>query len=70
MDGLACVLSAPGPFSTLEKYLHLGREMADELGCATPLPTASPYFERALCQRHGRRRYAAVIKLIEADSKP
>lgn len=62
---------APGPFSTLEKYLHLGREMADELGCATPLfSTASPYFERALASGMGDEDIAAVIKLIEADSKP
>jgi 3-hydroxyisobutyrate dehydrogenase len=62
---------APGPFSTLEKYLHLGRAMADELGCATPLfSTASPYFERALASGMGDEDIAAVIKLIEADSKP
>src|SRR5690606_21256852 len=32
---------APGPFTTLEKYLELGRSMADELGCATPLFSAA-----------------------------
>lgn len=62
---------APGPFTTLEKYLHLGRAMADELGCATPLfSAASPYFERALAGGMGEEDIAAVIKLIEADSKP
>ncbi|CAM5533353.1 NAD(P)-dependent oxidoreductase [Eoetvoesiella caeni] len=61
---------APGPFNTLEKYLHLGRAMADELGCATPLfSAASPYFERALADGMGDEDIAAVIKLIEADSK-
>ncbi|TAL78982.1 MAG: NAD(P)-dependent oxidoreductase [Burkholderiaceae bacterium] len=61
---------APGPFNTLEKYLHLGRAMADELGCATPLfSAASPYFERALASGMGEEDIAAVIKLIEADSK-
>lgn len=64
-------LPAPGPFHTLEKYLHLGQAMADELGCATPLfSTASPYFERALASGMGDEDIAAVIKLIEADSKP
>lgn len=61
---------APGPFTTLEKYLKLGREMADELGCATPLfSAASPYFQRALDSGMGDEDIAAVIKLIEADSQ-
>lgn len=62
---------APGPFNTLEKYLKLGRAMADELGCATPLFSVStPYFERALADGMGSEDIAAVIKLIEADSRP
>ncbi|MDX3895230.1 NAD(P)-dependent oxidoreductase [Pusillimonas sp.] len=61
---------APGPFETLEKYLELGRAMADELGCATPLfSAAEPYFQRALQAGMRHEDIAAVIKLIEADSK-
>jgi len=60
-----------GPFTTLEKYLALGRAMADELGCATPLfSAAEPYFHKALNSEMRDEDIAAVIKLIEADSKP
>ncbi|TFL14987.1 NAD(P)-dependent oxidoreductase [Pusillimonas caeni] len=62
---------APGPFTTLEKYLELGRSMADELGCATPLfSAAEPYYQRALGGGLRDEDIAALIKLIEADSRP
>lgn len=62
---------APGPFTTLEKYLELGRSMADELGCATPLfSAAEPYYQRALGSDMKNEDIAALIKLIEADSTP
>ena len=36
---------APGPFTTLAKYLDLGEQMAQDLGCPAPLfSTAVPYF--------------------------
>lgn len=60
---------ALGPFDTLEKYLELGRQMADELGCATPLfSAAEPYFHRALHSEIRQEDIAAVIKLVEEDS--
>lgn len=61
---------APGPFATLEKYLELGRELAGETGAASPLFSAAlPYFQRALDEGMGDEDIAAVIKLIEADSR-
>ena len=61
---------APGPFTTLAKYLDLGEEMAQRLGCASPLfDAAAPYFRRALSQGMGEQDISAVIALIEADSK-
>lgn len=61
---------APGPFRTLEKYLELGREMADELGCATPLfSAAEPYYQQALSDGLRDEDIAAVIKLLEAQSQ-
>jgi len=60
---------APGPFKTLEKYLHMGGELARELGCATPLfSTAAPYFLRGIEGGMGELDIAAVIELIETDS--
>jgi 3-hydroxyisobutyrate dehydrogenase-like beta-hydroxyacid dehydrogenase len=62
---------APGPFSTLEKYLHMGQDFAREIGCVTPLFTAAvPYFQRALEGGMGDEDISAVVKLLEADSKP
>lgn len=62
---------APGPFTTLEKYLELGRSMADELGCATPLfSAAEPYYKRALESDMRHEDIAALLKLIEADCEP
>src|SRR5690606_38432256 len=62
---------APGPFTTLEKYLELGRAMADELGCATPLFSATePYYKRALETDMRHEDIAALLKLIESDSGP
>ena len=61
---------APGPFTTLAKYLDLGEQMAQSLGCASPLfDAAAPYFRRALNQGMGEQDISAVIALIEADSK-
>lgn len=61
---------APGPFDTLAKYLDLGEQMAQGLGCASPLfDAAAPYFRRALSQGMGTQDISAVIALIEADSK-
>jgi len=62
---------APGPFVTLEKYLHMAGQLASDLGCATPLfSTAQPYFLRALEQGLGDQDIAAVLQLVEADSHP
>ena len=62
---------APGPFNTLAKYLDLGEQMAQGLGCASPLfEAAAPYFRRALSQGMGEQDISAVLALIEADSKP
>ena len=62
---------APGPFNTLTKYLELASSMAEELGCATPLfSTAAPYYLRAIADGLGDEDISAVIKLIEADTKP
>jgi len=62
---------APGPFSTLEKYLDLAGAMARELGCATPLfEAAAPYFYRGLHSEMAGEDISAVIKLIESDSTP
>ncbi|MDB5795416.1 MAG: NAD(P)-dependent oxidoreductase [Noviherbaspirillum sp.] len=61
---------APGPFSTLEKYLRLGGAMSAELGCASPLfSAAAPYFFRALESGMGAEDISAVLKLLEADSE-
>jgi 3-hydroxyisobutyrate dehydrogenase len=60
---------APGPFNTLHKYLSMGAQMAQDLGCATPLFSAAvPYFIRALEGGMGDEDIAAVIKLLEAES--
>lgn len=60
---------APGPFKTLEKYLDMGASLADQLGCATPLFSASlPYFRRALEGGMEDLDISAVIQLVEADS--
>ena len=62
---------APGSFNTLHKYLRLGAGMAQELGCATPLfSAAAPYFLRALEGGMGEEDISAVIKLLEAESRP
>ncbi|NWE77771.1 NAD(P)-dependent oxidoreductase [Pseudomonas yamanorum] len=62
---------APGPFCTLEKYIHMSADLAENLGCATPLFTAArPYFERAIQEGRGLQDIAAVLELIDADSKP
>ena len=60
---------APGPFKTLQKYLDMGAELADDLGCSTPLfSVASTYFFRGLDAGMGEEDISAVIKLIEAES--
>ena len=61
---------APGPFVTLEKYLNLGRELADELGTASPLfSVAAPYFYRGINSDMREEDISAVIKLLEAESQ-
>lgn len=62
-------LPAPGSFNTLQKYLTMGNELAEQLGCANPLfSTAVPYFQRAINDGMGDEDIAAVIKLLDADS--
>lgn len=66
-----CFSPAPGPFATLEKYLELGQELVEETGAASPLFSAAlPYFHRALTEGIGSEDIAAVIKLVEANSRP
>ncbi|WP_244808552.1 MULTISPECIES: NAD(P)-dependent oxidoreductase [Caballeronia] len=61
---------APGPFTALEKYLHLASEMADETGSAMPLfSAAAPYFRRAVDQGIGEKDISAVITLLEQESR-
>ncbi len=60
---------APGPFTTLEKYLELCQDLVQEVGATTPLfACASQYFHRAIQEGIGEEDIAAVIKLIEADA--
>lgn len=60
---------APGPFTTLAKYLDLGEQMARDLGCAAPLFTAAlPYFREAMAQGLAHEDISAVIKLLEAQA--
>lgn len=62
-------IPAPGPFCTLEKYIHMSGDLAKKLGCATPLfSAAQPYFVRALKEGRGEQDIAAVLELIDADS--
>jgi 3-hydroxyisobutyrate dehydrogenase-like beta-hydroxyacid dehydrogenase len=61
---------APGPFTALEKYLHLASEMAGETGSAMPLlSAAAPYFRRAVDQGIGDKDISAVVTLLEQESK-
>jgi 3-hydroxyisobutyrate dehydrogenase len=61
---------APGPFTALEKYLHLASEMAGETGSAMPLfSAAAPYFRRAVDQGIGQKDISAVITLLEQESR-
>jgi 3-hydroxyisobutyrate dehydrogenase-like beta-hydroxyacid dehydrogenase len=60
---------APGPFSSMRKYLELGAELAYGLDCSTPLfSAASAYFFRGLEAGMDDEDISAVIKLIEAES--
>lgn len=60
---------AMGPFKTLQKYLNMGAELANNLGCSTPLfSVASTYFIRGLDAGMGEEDISAVIKLLEAES--
>jgi len=62
---------APGPFTTLAKYLDLGEEMTRDLHSAAPLfSVAAPYFRRAMHEGLAHEDISAVIKLLESDSKP
>lgn len=61
---------APGPFLTLDKYVQMAGDAAQELGCATPLfSAASAYFNRAIELGMQDEDISAVIKLIESDSR-
>ena len=61
---------APGPFTALEKYLHLASERTDETGSAMPLfSAAAPYFRRAVDQGIGEKDISAVITLLEQESR-
>ncbi len=61
---------APGPFTTLAKYLDLGEQMAQDLGCAAPLFSAAvPFFRQAMAEGMGQEDISAVIKLLEAQAK-
>lgn len=62
---------APGTIGTLEKYLLMGQQLVDEAGAASPLfSTAAPYFLRALENGMAEEDIAAVVKLLEAESRP
>lgn len=61
---------APGPFTTLAKYLDLGEQMARDLGCPAPLfSTAVPYFRQAMAEGMAHEDISAVIKLLEAKAR-
>lgn len=61
---------APGPFSTLEKYLDLASELVADTGSAAPLlNTSIPYYRRAMKEGLTALDIAAVITLLEHDSK-
>jgi 3-hydroxyisobutyrate dehydrogenase len=61
---------APGPFTTLAKYLDLGEQMARDLGCPAPLfSTAVPYFRQAMTEGMAHEDISAVIKLLEAKAR-
>ncbi|WP_028221286.1 NAD(P)-dependent oxidoreductase [Paraburkholderia oxyphila] len=60
---------APGPFTTLDKYLQLASELATVSGSAMPLfSIAASYFRRAMQQGIGEQDIAAVITLLEEES--
>ncbi|WP_439672391.1 Beta-hydroxyacid dehydrogenase, 3-hydroxyisobutyrate dehydrogenase [Cupriavidus necator] len=60
---------APGPFSTLEKYLDLATELVADTGSASPLLSASiPYYRRAIAQGLTDLDISAVITLIEKEN--
>lgn len=62
---------APGPFTTLEKYLDMGQNLVKELGVSSPLfSTATPYFTRAIASGMGDQDISAVIQILEAESQP
>lgn len=60
-------LPAPGPITTLEKYLHLAREMAEAAGCATPmLDLATEHYLAAIEAGRGHEDLAVMFDWIEA----
>lgn len=60
---------APGPFTTLQKYLEMADEMAKSSGSSMPLfSVAAPYFLRAIKEGIGNEDISAVIKLLESES--
>lgn len=63
-------MPAPGPFTTLEKYLEMGQDLVEKLGVSAPLfSTAVTYFTRALDAGMGDQDISAVIQLLEAESQ-
>lgn len=60
-------LPAPGPITTLEKYLHLAREMAADADCATPLlDVATEHYLAAMAAGRGHEDIAVVFEHLEA----
>jgi 3-hydroxyisobutyrate dehydrogenase-like beta-hydroxyacid dehydrogenase len=58
---------APGPLNTLEKYIHLVQELAQQVGCVTPLmDTAAKYYEQAISSGRGEQDIAAMFEVIES----
>lgn len=62
-------MPAPGPFVTLEKYIHMGRAFAAKHNSAMPLfDVAAPFYERAIAAGMSQDDISGVIRLIETDS--
>ena len=61
---------APGPFNTLHKYLEMGEQLANELGCvhAAVLGGGAVFLPRA-GGGMDEEDISAVIKLLEAESR-
>ncbi|RME65826.1 MAG: NAD(P)-dependent oxidoreductase [Alphaproteobacteria bacterium] len=60
---------APGPFSTLEKYLGLVRQLARESKAPIPLfDTAAAFYDKALAQGRGEQDIAAIFDVLEQET--